>query len=136
MKKIIVLLFSFILLTSLTACFESPDKLYGFYKNLNDKQLDPFGRIETLLITKDKIELSGWDFAADIIKIDKQKNTWLITKKSWFGENIIKIEVLDENSIKYMYEDDEKSVRKFIKITEEEFNKLQKIPRTKLPSLF
>lgn len=136
MKKIIVLLFSFILLSFVTACSESPEKLYGFYKNLNDKQLDPLGRIETLSITKDKIKLSGWDFASDIIKIDKQKNTWLITKKSWFGENIIKIEVLDENTIKYMYEDDEKSVRKFIKITEEEFNKLQKVPRTKLPSLF
>lgn len=136
MKKIIVLLFSFILLTSLTACFESPDKLYGFYKNLDDKQLDFWGRIETLSITQDKIQLSDWDFTAEIIKTDKQKNTWVITGKGRYGEIVVKIEIIDENTIKYMYKDDEKSVRKFIKITEEEFNKLQEIPRTKLPSLF
>ena len=124
------------MLTSLTACFESPDKLYGFYKNLNDKQLDPFGRIETLSITKDKIQLSGWDFPIEITKINKQQNSWVIVGKAPYGERIVKIEIIDENTIKYMYNDDEKSVRKFIKITEEEFNKLQEIPRTKLPSLF
>ena len=136
MKKIIVLLFSFILLTSLTACFESPDKLYGFYKNLNDKQLDQMGRIETLSITKDKIQLSRMTLPVEITKIDKQKNAWVITGKGQYGEKIIVLEIIDENTIKYMYKDDEKSVRKFIKITEEEFNRLQEIQKSNYPSLF
>lgn len=136
MKKIITVFFTLILLASLTACFESPDKLYGFYKNLNDKQLDILGRIETLSITKDSIKLSGWDFPAEIIKIDKQKNTWVITRKSWYGERITKLEIIDENTIKYLPDDDEKSVRKFVKISEEEFNSLQKSPKINLLKLF
>lgn len=97
--------------------------MYGFYKNINEEQLDRFGNVETLSITKDKIKFSNWDFAYRIKSIENKKETWIITGEGPFEETAITFKSIDENTIEYI-ENDDNSVRKFIKITKEEFNKL------------
>lgn len=134
MKKVIMLLF-FIMLTSVTACSESPEKLYGFYKSYNEEHHDSWGRIETLSITQDKIHASSWDHNKNILKCFQENDWWIMETKGLYGKKNIKFKTINNEFIE-LIDNDKKPARKFIKITEEEYKKLQEKPRIPMPSLF
>lgn len=139
MKKIIVLLFSFIFSTLIIACTsEFPEKLYGYYKNDNEK-LDQLARIETLIFMKDEISISSWDFPLKINNKNKNGEYWIIEGKNSYGDQTIKLIIINENEVELIKIKDnkEKSIGKYIKITEEEYKHILKSPKLKeFPSLF
>ncbi len=141
MKKIIVLLLSFMFLTSITACSESPDKLYGVYKDINDER-DKQGYIITLTISDNRIEFNTiGSIPYPILPLIKEGDFWVAKNPN--SKNIVaKLKELDPNTIEYIRirKGQEKSLGKYVKITEEEFKNIQNTPikpiRKEYPSLF
>ena len=141
MKKIIVLLLSFMFLTSITACSESPDKLYGVYKDINDER-DKQGYIITLTISDNRIEFNTiGSIPYPILPLIKEGDFWVAKNPN--SKNIVaKLKELDPNTIEYIRirKGQEKSLGKYVKITEEEFKNIQITPikpiRKEYPSLF
>lgn len=141
MKKIIVLLLSFMFLTSITACSESPDKLYGVYKDINDER-DKQGYIITLTISDNRIEFNTiGSIPYPILPLIKEGDFWVAKNPN--SKNIVaKLKELAPNTIEYIRirKGQEKSLGKYVKITEEEFKNIQNTPikpiRKEYPSLF
>lgn len=142
MKKIIALLFNFILLTSITACFsESPDKLYGVYKDVNEER-DREGYIITISISDNRIKFNTiGSIANPILPPEKEGDFWIAKNPN--NKNIVaKIKELAPNTIEYtrVRNGQEKSLGKYVKITEEEFKTIQNTPikpeLKEFPSLF
>lgn len=142
MKKIIALLFSFILLTSITACSsESPEKLYGVYKIVSEER-DKQGYIITFTLSDKRVEFNATgSIPYPILPLMKEGDFWL-AKSPNSGDIIAKFKELEPNTIEYIRirGNKEKSLGKFVKITDEEFKTIQNTPiKPKLkeyPSLF
>lgn len=140
MKKIIVLLLSFIFFTSITACSESPEKLYGIYKIVSEER-DREGYIRTITISDNRITFKIIGDPHPILPLVKENDFW-VAKNPNSKETIAKFKELEPNTIEYIdiERGEEKSLGKYVKITEEEFNNIQRTPiKPKLkeyPSLF
>lgn len=141
MKKIIVLLLSFMFLTSITACSESPDKLYGVYKDINDER-DKQGYIITLTISDNRIKFNAiGSIPYPILPLIKEGDFWVAKNPN--SKNIVaKLKEVAPNTIEYIRirKGQEKFLGKYVKITEEEFKNIQNTPikpiRKEYPSLF
>lgn len=109
---------------------EFPEKLYGYYKNNNNK-LDQLARIETLNFMKDKISISSWDFPLKINNKNKNGEYWIIEGKNSYGKQSIRLVIINENEIELirLKDNKEKSIGKYIKITEEEYKNILKTPK-------
>lgn len=139
MKKLITFLLTIIFITSITACSESPDKLYGFYKDINEKR-DSFGYIKSLTISEKEIYSKNWDFGVrKINKIYKDNDCWIIECKHNLllpnEKEIIKLKIIDDNTIEHII--NEKSAKKYIRISEDEYKNILNTPEVKpFPKLF
>lgn len=128
------------MLASITACSESPDKLYGVYKIVNDER-DREGYIKTLTISEDKIKFRIITHPYPTLPLIKEGDFWL-AKSSNSGNIIAKFKELEPNIIECIRvsRGKEESFGKYVKITDEEFKTIQNTPikpkPKEYPSLF
>lgn len=129
------------MLASISACSESPDKLYGVYKIVSEER-DKQGYIITFTLSDKRIEFNTTGSIPYLtLPLMKEGDFWL-AKNPNSGDIIAKFKELEPNTIEYIRirGDKEKSLGKFVKITDEEFKTIQNTPiKPKLkeyPSLF
>lgn len=130
MKKIITVFFSFILLTYITACTESPNKLYGVYKDINEKR-DILGYVTTLTLSDKVIEFNtSGSIPFPILPPQKDGDLW-IAKNPNNSHYYAKLKEIAPNTIEYYEINNGKEdfIGTFIKITEGEFKHIQETPK-------
>ncbi len=107
---------------------ESPDKLYGVYKDSNNNR-DKYGYIYCFEISEKQIysKKLGW---LDVNKIQKDGNLWVIEASNFMkykNPQILKFKIIDDNTIEYVETKDnqEKLIRTYTKITTDEYKHIQ-----------
>ncbi len=129
MKKIMVLLFVCIFMTSITACTDSPDKIYGIYKDVNEKR-DMWGYIYTLSVSEKEIKFTDSAINYPVKKYVKKDDNWIAENPNGPTRFAV-LKFIDKNTFEYIRhsEGQEKFIGTYVKITDEEFKTIRNTPK-------
>lgn len=131
MKKIIVLLLSFMFFTSMTACSESPDKLYGYWKNERYK----------FMINENNFEFNKHLYPN--ITLTKKGELWTTNEIGKFlgASCSYSFKLIDDNTVETLENigTEVKNIGKYTRITKQDYETEEIVQETELkefPSLF
>lgn len=132
-KKIMVLLFACIFMTSITACSDSPEKIYGIYKDVTEKR-GSHGYIYTLEVSEKEIRLTDSDFPFSVKQYVKKDNGWIAENPNG-SEIFATLDFINENTFKYTenIKGKEKVFGTYVRITDEEFKTIRNTPKKREP---
>lgn len=120
-------------MASITACTDSPEKIYGVYKDVNEKR-DMWGYIYTLSVSEKEIRFTDNAVNFPVKRYVKKDNCWIAENPN--GSHIFAtLDFIDDKTFKYTHTVDarERTIGTYVKISDEEFKTIRNTPKKREP---